>query len=122
MRKEENVDDSTNIEWGEVIELDSIAKASRGAEAHFEDGLLAALEETFNAKPPKAIALTRLAVLETDFSGPKAKEEYDNRKQSIGQDVRKHVSRLVTLGRLPHGTKCSINWHPITGVPQVSQR
>ena len=103
--------------WGEVIDLDDIAKASRGAEASYEDGLLDFLADTLG--DGRAAAVTRLAVVDGEFDSP---DDIKNAKQTRGAMIRKHVERLVVAGRLPKGTKVSINWHPITGVPQVSLR
>ena len=67
----------------------------------------------------RAAAVTAMAVLRSDH---KSDEDFRNARQSAAAEIRKHADKLVADGTLPAGTKVSINWHPTTGVPQVSIR
>ena len=63
--------------------------------------------------------VTAMAVLRSDH---KSDEDFRNARQAVAAEIRKHADKLVADGTLPAGTKVSINWHPETGVPQVSIR
>tara|TARA_B110001454_G_scaffold200596_1_gene206335 strand:- start:1952 stop:2305 length:354 start_codon:yes stop_codon:yes gene_type:complete len=102
-------------EFGEVIDLSDVSKARRGAEATFEQGLLDLL--TAALPNGKAVAVTRFTVLRSEFPSD---EEYRNAKQSKAAEIRKHFDRLVADGTVTG--RVSINWHPVTGTPQVSLR
>ncbi len=102
-------------EFGEVIDLSDVSKARRGAEATFEQGLLDLL--TAALPNGKAVAVTRYTVLRSEFPSD---EEYRNAKQSKAAEIRKHFDRLVADGTVTG--RVSINWHPVTGTPQVSLR
>ena len=102
-------------EFGEVIDLSDVSKARRGAEATFEQGLLDLL--TAALPNGKAAAVTRFTVLRSEFPSD---EEYRNAKQSKAAEIRKHFDRLVADGTVTG--RVSINWHPVTGTPQVSLR
>jgi hypothetical protein len=107
--------DSMANEWGQAIDLSDIAKSRRGATATYEDGLIKALTDAFGKG--QALAVTPMAVLEESY---KTSDEYANAKQANAAEIRKHFSRLVELELVPAGSKVSINWHPETGIPQVS--
>ena len=102
-------------EWGEIIDLSDIAKSRRGAVATYEQGLLDALANAFGKG--QALAVSPMAVLQASY---KTQEEYANAKQANAAELRKHFNRLVELEIVPAGSKVTINWHPETGVPQVS--
>ena len=102
-------------EFGEVIDLSDVSKARRGAEATFEQGLLDLL--TAALPNGKAVAVTRFTVLRSEYPSD---EEYRNAKQSKAAEIRKHFDRLVADGTVTG--RVSINWHPVTGTPQVSLR
>ena len=102
-------------EWGEIIDLSDIAKSRRGAVATYEQGLLDALANAFGKG--QALAVSPMAVLQASY---KTQEEYANAKQANAAELRKHFNRLVELELVPAGSKVTINWHPETGVPQVS--
>ena len=104
-------------DFGEILDLSDIAKSRRGAVATFKPGLLNLLGSALKAG--KAAAVTAMAVLRSDF---KSDEDFRNARQANAAEIRKHADKLVADGTLPAGTKVSINWHPITGVPQVSIR
>ena len=101
--------------WGSSIDLSEIVKASRGATATYEEGLLDALAETLGKG--QALACTPMAVVESDY---KDQDDFRNAKQTNAAELRKHFNRLVELKKVPAGSKISINWNPETGVPQVS--
>ena len=102
-------------EFGQVIDLTDVSKARRGAEATFEQGLLDLLASALPIG--KAVAVTRFAVLRSDCTSD---EEYRNAKQAKAAEIRKHFDRLVADGIVTG--RVSINWHPVTGTPQVSLR
>jgi len=104
-------------EWGEIIDLGAIAKSRRGAVASYEQGLLDALTKAFKAG--QALSVTPFTVLESDY---KSEEEFKNAKQSYAAEIRKHFRHLVVTEVVAEGSKVAINWHPETGVPQVSLR
>ena len=101
--------------FGKVIDLTEVSKASRGATATYEQGLLDLLAEALPSG--KACAVTAFAVLRSEFSSD---EDYRNAKQAKSAEIRKHFARLVSDGTV--SGKVSINWHPETGTPQVSLR
>jgi len=107
---------TTTGTYGEIIEVDEIAKASRGAQATYDEGLLDFMSSAL-ADEGKAAHLTGMVVQRSAY---KSDDEYRNAKQTIGAELRKHFRRLVEDGRLPKGSKLSINWHPETGAPQIS--
>ena len=107
--------DPLATDWGQAIDLSEIAKSRRGATATYEQGLLDALTEAFSNG--LALAVSPLAVLQESY---KTQDEYANAKQANAAEIRKHFNRLVELGLIADGSKVSINWHPETGVPQVS--
>jgi hypothetical protein len=104
-------------DFGGVIDLSDIAKSRRGAVATYQPGLLSLLGDAL--VQGKAAAVTAMAVLRSDYSSD---EDFRNARQAAAADIRKHADKLVADGTLPAGTKVSINWHPETGVPQVSLR
>jgi len=104
-------------DFGEILDLSDIAKSRRGAVANYLPGLLSLLGAALKAG--KAAAVTAMAVLRSDH---KSDEDFRNARQSAAAEIRKHADKLVADGTLPAGTKVSINWHPTTGVPQVSIR
>lgn len=104
-------------DFGEVLDLSDIAKSRRGAVASYLPGLLSLLGTALKAG--KAAAVTAMAVLRSDF---KSDEDFRNARQAAAAEIRKHADKLVADSTLPSGTKVSINWHPTTGVPQVSIR
>ena len=104
-------------DFGNVVDLSDIAKSRRGAVATYKPGLLSLLGNALKAG--KAAAVTAMAVLRSDYSSD---EDFRNARQAAAAEIRKHADKLVADGTLPAGTKVSINWHPETGVPQVSIR
>ena len=106
---------STTSAYGEVINIDDISKASRGAQATYDEGLLAWMP-TALAKG-KAGLIGSMAVLRADYS---SEDDYRNAKQAVGAELRKHFRKLVEDGKVPEGSKLSINWHPENGSPQIS--
>ena len=62
--------------FGEVIDLSNVAKARRGAEATYEQGLLDLL--TAALSKGKAARVTRFAVLRAEYA---SEEEYRNAKR-----------------------------------------
>ncbi len=108
--------DSAN-DFGAVIDLTDVSKSRRGAVATYLPGLLSLLGTALKAG--KAAAVTAMAVLRSDYSSD---EDFRNARQAAAAEIRKHADKLVADGTLPAGTKVSINWHPVTGVPQVSIR
>ncbi len=104
-------------DFGGVIDLSDIAKSRRGAVATYQPGLIALLSDALGQG--RAAAVTAMAVLRSDYS---SEEDFRNARQAAAADIRKHADKLVVDGVLPAGTKVSINWHPETGVPQVSLR
>ena len=103
--------------YGEIIEIGEIQKASRGAVATYEQGLL-----DFMSTALTAGKCARVAKLAVDRSSYKSDDEYKNAKQAVAAEIRKHFAKLVADRVLPAGSKVSINWHPETGTPQVSLR
>ena len=102
---------------GTVIDLSDISKARRGAEAERNPALLSLLTDALGNG--KAAAITGMAVLRSDFGSDEAfRLEWQQHALSLGS----HAAMLVADGVLPAGSKVSINWHPETGVPQVSLR
>ena len=104
-------------DFGDVIDLGTVSKSRRGAVATYKPGLLSLLGNALKAG--KAAAVTAMAVLRSDH---KSDEDFRNARQAVAAEIRKHADKLVADGTLPAGTKVSINWHPETGVPQVSIR
>ena len=104
-------------DFGAVIDLTDVSKSRRGAVATYKSGLLSLLGNALKAG--KAAAGTAMAVTRSDH---KSDEDFRNARQAEAAEIRKHADKLVTDGTLPAGTKVSINWHPETGVPQVSIR
>ncbi len=102
---------------GAVIDLTDISKARRGAEAERNPALLSLLTDALGAG--KAAAITGMAVLRSDHGSDEA---FRNERQKHAASIRSHAAMLVSDGTLPAGSKVSINWHPETGVPQVSLR
>ena len=107
----------TAKDFGSVIDLTDVSKSRRGAVASYLPGLLSLLGDALGAG--KAAAVTAMAVLRSDH---KSDEDFRNARQAAAAEIRKHADKLVADGTLPAGTKVSINWHPETGVPQVSVR
>ena len=107
----------TAKDFGSVIDLTDVSKSRRGAVASYLPGLLSLLGNALGAG--KAAAVTAMAVLRSDH---KSDEDFRNARQAAAAEIRKHADKLVADGTLPAGTKVSINWHPETGVPQVSLR
>ena len=107
----------TAKDCGSVIDLTDVSKSRRGAVASYLPGLLSLLGDALGAG--KAAAVTAMAVLRSDH---KSDEDFRNARQAAAAEIRKHADKLVADGTLPAGTKVSINWHPETGVPQVSVR
>ena len=107
----------TAKDFGSVIDLTDVSKSRRGAVASYLPGLLSLLGDAVGAG--KAAAVTAMAVLRSDH---KSDEDFRNARQAAAAEIRKHADKLVADGTLPAGTKVSINWHPETGVPQVSVR
>ena len=107
----------TAKDFGSVIDLTDVSKYLRGAVASYLPGLLSLLGDALGAG--KAAAVTAMAVLRSDH---KSDEDFRNARQAAAAEIRKHADKLVADGTLPAGTKVSINWHPETGVPQVSVR
>jgi hypothetical protein len=107
----------TVADFGGVIDLDAIVKGRRGAEAERNPLLLSLLTDALGAG--KAAAITGLAVLRSDFDSDEA---FRNERQKHAASIRSHAAMLIEDGVLPAGSKVSINWHPETGVPQVSLR
>ena len=104
-------------DFGDVIDLGTVSKSRRGAVATYKSGLLSLLGDALKAG--KAAAVTAMAVLRSDFEKD---DDFRNARQAVAAEIRKHADKLVADGTLPAGTKVSINWHPETGVPQVSIR
>ena len=104
-------------DFGDVVDLTAVQKSRRGAVATYLPGLLSLLGAALGAG--KAAAVTAMAVLRSDH---KSDEDFRNARQAAAAEIRKHADKLVADGKLPAGTKVSINWHPVTGVPQVSVR
>ena len=104
-------------DFGAVIDVTEVSKSRRGAVATYQPGLLTLLGTALKAG--KAAAVTAMAVLRSDH---KSDEDFRNARQAVAAEIRKHADKLVADGTLPAGTKVSINWHPETGVPQVSIR
>ncbi len=104
-------------DFGSVVDLSDVSKSRRGAVATYKSGLLSLLGSALKAG--KAAAVTAMAVLRSDYSSD---EDFRNARQAAAAEIRKHADKLVADGTLPAGTKVSINWHPETGVPQVSIR
>ena len=102
---------------GFVLDLSDISKARRGAEAVRNPALLSLLTDALGNG--KAAAITGMAVLRSDHSSDEA---FRNERQKHAASIRSHVAMLVADGVLPAGSKASVNWHPETGVPQVSLR
>ena len=107
----------TAKDFGSVIDLTDVSKSRRGAVASYLPGLLSLLGDALGAG--KAAAVAAMAVLRSDH---KSDEDFRNARQAAAAEIRKHADKLVADGTLPAGTKVSINWHPETGVPQVSVR
>ena len=102
---------------GVVIDLSDISKARRGAEAVRIPALLSLLTDALGSG--KAAAITGMAVLRSDHDSD---ESFRNERQKHAASIRSHVEMLVADGVLPAGSKASVNWHPVTGTPQVSLR
>jgi len=109
---------NTTEAYGEIIEIDAIAKASRGAQPSYDEGLLDFMSSALSDQG-KAAHLTGMAVQRSAY---KSDDECKNAKQAIGAELRKHFRKLVEDSRLPKGSKLSINWHPESGAPQISLR
>lgn len=116
-RKDIRMGTSTNDDLGSVIDLSDISKARRGAEAERNPALLSLLTTALGSG--KAAAITGMAVLRSDFGSDEA---FRNERQKHAASIRSHAAMLVADDVLPAGSKVSINWHPTTGVPQVSLR
>ncbi len=116
-RKDIRMGTSKADELGSVIDLSDISKARRGAEAERNPAMLSLL--TASLGNGKAAAITGMAVLRSDFGSDEA---FRNERQKHAASIRSHAAMLVADGVLPSGSKVSINWHPVTGVPQVSLR
>ena len=116
-RKEINSMADSAKDFGSVIDLTDVSKSRRGAVATYQTGLLDLLGSALTAG--KAAAVKAMAVLRSDH---KSDEDFRNARQAAAAEIRKHADKLVADGKLPAGTKVSINWHPVTGVPQVSVR
>jgi len=102
---------STN--WGSVIDVSEVQKASRGATVQLDQSLLDFLCEALSAG--QAAALTAYRVDPKIFSSEK---DMANEKQRIGAVIRRHVNNLRHDGLIAEG-KVSIHWHPEGGYPQV---
>ena len=107
----------TQKDFGSVIDLTDVSKSRRGAVATYQSGLLDLLGSALS--DGKAAAVSAMAVLRADY---KSDEDFRNARQAAAAEIRKHADKLATDGTLPAGTKVSINWHPESGVPQVSKR
>lgn len=94
-----------------VINLSEIKKARRGAEVVYDPDLLDALK---GMSKGEVIYASPLAVVRSDFSRI---EDFQNAKQTISANIRKHWNHLLEEGT-QSGT-LSIAWHPETGVPQI---
>jgi len=103
--------------YGDIISMDEMQKASRGAVATYEQGLLDFMAEALT--DGKCARITKLAVQRSSY---KSDDEFKNAKQAVGAEIRKHANKLVADRILPAGSKVSINWHPETGTPQVTLR
>lgn len=115
-RKMSNMTDNAK-DFGAVIDLSDVSKSRRGAVATYLSGLLTLLGSALGAG--KAAAVTAMAVTRSEHNSD---EDFRNARQANAAEIRKHADKLVADGKLPAGTKVSINWHPTTGVPQVSAR
>ena len=104
-------------DYGYKIDISELDKLARGATATFDEELLDFLESTL--ADDGAVVLTAFTTKRADYD---TKEEHQNEKQRIGALIKKHVVRLVKLGRLPQGYKHSTNWHSTLDAPQVSRR
>ena len=103
--------------FGEIIDISDIEKASRGAVATYEQGLLDFM--TTALVEGKCASVSKMAVERSSYS---SEDDYKNAKQAVSAEIRKHFNKLVADGVLPAGSKVSINWHPETGTPQVTLR
>jgi hypothetical protein len=105
-----------NMSNFEVIDLSEVVVARRGAEATYDDALLDAIA---SLKDGEALAATPLAVVRSDY---KSEDAFKNAKQTVGANIRKHFGHLIVTERMDADAKVRVNWHPETGVPQISRR
>jgi len=100
-----------------VINLTDVKRASRGATASYEDGLLTAMTTTLSKG--RVVTANVHAVLRTDYPATEeGQSEYGNAKQAKAAMFRSHFDHLVDTGALPAG-KIGIDWDPETGVAQI---
>ena len=102
---------------GGIIDLGDVVKGRRGAVAERIPALMSLLAQA--CKAGKAVALHGMAVIRSTFDTDDA---FRNERQRVAAVIRAHFDALVADGTLPAGSRCSINWHPETGVPQVQLR
>ena len=98
---------------GEIIDLSEQVAGSRGATAKFDPELLAFLAKVFKAE--------KVAKLNGEYivmRGNKSEDDFANEKQAVRANISKHGKRVVAENGLTG--KVSVQWHPVTGQPQVS--
>jgi phage gp45-like len=99
---------------GEIIDLSEQVAGSRGATAKFDDELLAILVKVF--KSDQAAKLNGEYIVTQDG---KDEDTFKNERQAVGANIRKHGKRVIAENESLTG-KVSLQWHPVTGQPQVS--
>jgi hypothetical protein len=105
-----------NMSNFEIIDLSEVVVARRGAEASYDEALLDAMA---GLKAGEALAAVPLAVERSNY---KTDNAFKNVKQTVGASIRKHFDYLVLCDRIAAGSKVRVNWHPETGIPQISLR
>ena len=99
---------------GEIIDLSEQVAGSRGATAKFDPELLAILAKVF--KSNQAARLNGEYIVTQDG---KTEDTFKNERQAVGANIRKHGNRVIAENESLTG-KVSLQWHPVTGQPQVS--
>ena len=101
-------------ELGEIIDLDAQVIGPRGQTAQYDDALIALIRKAYKAGKVARIDGGKYTVVRAEYE---SKDKYDNAKQAVGAEIRKHAYRVIAEDGLTG--KPSINWDP-EGRPQVS--
>ncbi len=117
MARKDSTMTSNADDLGGIIDLGDVVKGRRGAVAERIPALMSLLAKACNSG--KAVALHGMAVIRSTFDTDDA---FRNERQRVAAVIRAHFDALVADGTLPAGSRCSINWHPESGVPQVQLR
>jgi hypothetical protein len=100
-------------ELGEIIDLDAQVIGPRGQTAEYDDALTALIRKAYTTGKAARIG-GKYTVVRAEYE---SKDKYDNAKQAVGAEIRKHAKRVIAEDGLTG--KPSINWDP-EGRPQVS--